>query len=83
MPLVEPTLNMQTPASVTMGFTHLLVDESGKDTDSFMHTYWFIHMHVNCHTHKHTITQSHSHNHTNAMNTPTGIRCFSDVTLMV
>lgn len=46
MPLVESTLSMQTPASVASGFMPLLVEESGKDTDSLMHTYWFIHMHV-------------------------------------
>lgn len=57
MPLVEPTLNMQTPASVAMGFTPLLVEESGKDTDSLMHTYWFIDMHVTLYarTHAHTL----------------------------
>lgn len=55
--LVEPTLNMQTPASVAMGFTPLLVEESGKDTDSLMHTYWFIHMHVTLRTRIHTYTR--------------------------
>lgn len=58
-PLVEPTLNMQTPASVAMGFTPLLVEESGKDTDSLMHTYWFIHMHVTLRTRTHIHTRWH------------------------
>lgn len=53
MPLVESTLNMQTPASVAKGFTPSLVEESGKDTDSLMHTYWCIHMHVTLHTQAH------------------------------
>lgn len=41
--LVEATLNMQTPAPVAMGFTPSLVQKSRKDTNSVMHTYWFIH----------------------------------------
>lgn len=57
--LVEPTLNMQTPASVAMGFTPLLVQESRKDTNSVMHTYWFIHTH----THAHTLWNEHFYLH--------------------
>lgn len=72
MPLVELTLNMQTPASVAKGFTDLLVEENGKDTGLLMHTYWLIHMHADLCTYTHI-----------SRTAPSGIWRLTNVTLMI
>lgn len=61
MPLVESTLNMQTPASVAKGFTPSLVEESGEG-HGLTHAYILVHTHACDPTHTSTRTHFYSLN---------------------